>query len=128
MQLQKQASSIEKLLKTALQELTKPVKFSYRSSSESLSYQITMQSTAFLARENELLRARNKKIEQKGAHSKLQLAATENSSVAKIRQLAQNSRNAQFQPSIDQPTGQAEAQERSREPPKCSECGIKGHK
>ena len=52
-----------------------------------------MQSTAFLARENELLRARQEKIERKKAYSKLQIAAPEGLSVAELRELAQNDGN-----------------------------------
>ena len=88
-----------------------------------------MQSTAFLARENELLRASNEKIRRKEARSKLQIAHPEGLSVAEIKELAKNARNDQIQPPIDQPTGQSGAQERRfRAPPKCSECGIQGHK
>ena len=64
-----------------------------------------MQSAAFLARENELLRARHEKIKQKKTRSKLQIAAPEGLSVAELRELAQNDRNARFEPPFDQPTG-----------------------
>ncbi|KAJ5938292.1 hypothetical protein N7466_001426 [Penicillium verhagenii] len=88
-----------------------------------------MQSTAFLARENELLGAGNEKIKRKEARSKLQIAHPEGLSVAELKELAKNARNDQIQPLIDQPTGQPGAQERRyRAPPKCSQCGIQGHK
>lgn len=88
-----------------------------------------MQSTAFLAQENELLRARHKKIEQKKAYSKLQIAAPEGLSVAELRELAQNDGNTRFEPQNSEPTGQPGAQERrARAPPRCSECNIQGHK
>jgi hypothetical protein len=88
-----------------------------------------MQSTAFLARENELLRAGNEKIKQKKAISKLQIAHPEGVSVAELKELAKIARKARFEPQNSEPTGQPGAQERrSRAPPKCSKCGIQGHK
>jgi hypothetical protein len=88
-----------------------------------------MQSVAFMARENELLRAGNERIKQKKARSKLQIAHPEGVSVAELKELAKITKKARFQPRNIEPTGQAEAQERrSRAPPKCSECGIQGHK
>ena len=88
-----------------------------------------MQNAAFLTREVELLRAGHEKIKRKEARSKLQIAAPEGLSVAEIKELVENARNDQIQPPIDQPTGQPGAQERRfRAPPKCSKCGIQGHK
>ena len=88
-----------------------------------------MQSTAFLARENDLLRASNAKIKRKEARSKLEIAHLEGLLVAEIKELVKNTRNGQIQPPINQPTGQSGAQQpRLRAPPKCSECGIQGHK
>jgi hypothetical protein len=88
-----------------------------------------MQSTAILARENELLRARNEQIKQKKARSKLQIAHPEGVSVAELKELAEIARKARFEPQNSEPTGQPGAQERrSRAPPKCSKCGIQGHK
>jgi hypothetical protein len=126
-QLQKQAESIKKLLKQRSKSPPSPL----NSAIDQLlkGCQITMQSAAFLARENELLRARHEKIKQKKARSKLQIAAPEGLSVAELRELAQNDGNTRFEPPFDQPTGQPEAQERRpRAPPRCSECGIQGHK
>jgi hypothetical protein len=126
-QLQKQASSIKKLLKQRSKSPPSPLNSAINQVLKAC--QITMQSTAFLARENELLRAGQEKIKQKKACSKLQIAAPEGLSVAELRKLAQNDRNARFEPPFDQPTGQPEAQERRpRAPPKCSNCGIQGHK
>ena len=68
-QLQKQASSIKKLLKQRSKSPPSPL----NSAIDQLlkGCQITMQSAAFLARENELLRARHEKIKQKKTRSKL---------------------------------------------------------
>lgn len=85
-----------------------------------------MQSTALLARDNELLRAANEEIKVKRARSKRQIAHPEGVSVAELKELA---KKPQIQPQDCEPTGQNQAQEpRSRAPPKCSECGIHGHK
>jgi hypothetical protein len=126
-QLQKQAESIKKLLK----ERSKSPPSSLNSAIDQVlkACQMNMQSSAFLTREIELLRAGHEKIKRNEARSKLQIAHTEGLSVAEIKELAQKARNDQIQPPIDQPTGQPGAQERRfRAPPKCSQCGIQGHK
>ena len=85
-----------------------------------------MQQIAFLARENQLLRAGMEKTERKKARSKLRISAPEGLSVAKLRELAQNS---EIHAQTIEPTGQAEVQNR---PPRAllrySNCGTQGHK
>ena len=68
-QLQKQASSIKKLLQRRSKSPPSPLNSAIDQVLKAC--QITMQSTAFLARENELLRASNEKIRRKEVYSKL---------------------------------------------------------
>lgn len=126
-QLQKQASSIKKLLKQRSRSPPSPVNSAIDQVLKAC--QITMQNTAFLARENELLRAANTRIKQKRARSKRQIAHTEAISAAELRELAQRA-PATLEAHIEAPlTSQLEAQEpRRRAPPTCSECNIQGHK
>jgi hypothetical protein len=125
-QLQKQEASIKKLLKRSK---SPPSPLLSAIDQVLKSCQIQMQNQALLTQEVKLLRAGYQKIKQKETRSKLQIAAPEGLSVAELRELAQNDRNARFKPPSNQPTSQPEAQERrSRALPKCSECGIQGHK
>ena len=125
-QLQKQASSIKKLIQRRSRS-TSPLNSAIDQVIKAC--QEKMQETALLAHEVKLLRTSHEKIKRNEARSKLQIAAPEGLSVAEIAELAQKARNDQIQPPIDQSTGQLGAQERRfRAPPKCSHCGIHGHK
>jgi hypothetical protein len=126
-QLQKHEISIKKLLKSRSKSPPSPLLSHIDRVLKSC--QIHMHNHALLIQDIKLLRARAEKKESKKARSKLRISAPEGLSVAELREIAQNDGDGQIKAPSDQPTGQPEAQERrSRAPPKCSECGIQGHK
>jgi hypothetical protein len=126
-QLQKQGSSIKKLLKQRSKSPPNLVKTGLDQIYKG--FQIALQKNAFLTHENKLLRAGIEKKKKKRARSKQQTAHPEGLSVAELRELAQQVKNPQIQPLDGEPTGQNQAQEpRRRAPPRCSECNIQGHK
>jgi hypothetical protein len=88
-----------------------------------------MQNAAILAQKNHDLRAAHEKQKGKKRRSRQQIVRSEGLSAGELSQIAQLAIIPQNQPQDSQPTGQNQGQEpRRRAPPKCSKCGIQGHK
>jgi hypothetical protein len=125
-QLHRQASSIKKLLKqrsTSPQSPSKPLNQLVKG------FEITIQQVALLAQENHDLRAANEKEKRKQARSRQLIIRSEGFSAAELEQFTRNDILPQIQPQDGEPTGQPKGQKsRSRALPKCSECGILGHR
>jgi hypothetical protein len=126
-QLQKQASSIKALLKTRSRSPPSPLNSAINQVLKAC--QTTMHSTALLEKEVSELRAANETKKRKRTRSKKQIASEEGLTVLEASALAaqpeqavlaQIPREAESAPTPSQP--------RKRALPKCSICGIQGHK
>jgi hypothetical protein len=126
-QLQKQASSIKALLKQRSKSPPSPLNSAINQVLKAC--QITMQSAAILEKEVSDLRAENEKKKRKKARSTRQIAREEGLSVSEALELIQVE-----EPAIKAPIPRevrpapAPSQPRTRALPKCSVCGIQGHK
>ncbi|ODM20017.1 hypothetical protein SI65_05003 [Aspergillus cristatus] len=126
-QLEKQASTIKKLLKRRSDSPPTPTK----SAMDQLvkGCQMAMNSATILAKENHDLRAANERQQQKRKRSNRQIAYTGGLSVQEAHGIIQSENNAQ-EASTTIPGGPASAtnQPPVRAPPRCSDCRIIGHR
>jgi hypothetical protein len=129
-QLNKQASTIKKLLQHRTQSPSSPTKTALDQLVKG--FEITLNGAAILAKENQDLRAAHKKTVQKRKRSKAQIASTEGLSIAEGHALVQ-SRNQveeaiQTRPVVQEPDAPDTLQRLVRAPPRCSDCHIIGHR
>lgn len=126
-QLQKQASSIKALLKQRSKSPTSPLNSAINQVLKAC--QITMQSAAFLEKEVSDLRAANEKQKQKRTRSTRRIAHEGDISVQEVRELRSEPIEAQVARINSYRTQVSEGlQPRTRALPKCSLCGIQGHR
>ena len=126
-QLQKQASSIKALLRQRSKSPPSPLNSAINQVLKAC--QITIQSAAILEKEVSDLRAENEKKKRKRTRSTRQIPSEEGLSVLEASTLIAQPEQAILAP-IPREVGPAPApfQPRTRALPKCSVCGIKGHK
>jgi hypothetical protein len=126
-QLQKQASSIKALLKQRSQSPPSPLNSAINQVLKAC--QITMQSAALLEKEVSELRAANETKKRKRTRSKRQIASEEGLSVLEASSLIAQPEQAIIAPILrEAESAPAPSQPRTRALPKCSICGIQGHK
>jgi hypothetical protein len=126
-QLQKQASSIKALLRIRSRSPPSP---SDRALNQLIKgCELAIQNAIFLAKENTELRAKNEKKKRKRTRSTRQIPSEEGLSVLEASTLIAQPEQAVSAP-IPREAGPAPApsQPRTRALPKCSICGIQGHK
>ena len=126
-QLEKQASTIKKLLRDRTCSPSPPTKAALNQLIKGC--EMAMNSAVILAKENQDLRATNEKKLQRRRRSTRQIACTEGFSIQEGQELLQHGNEVQeVQDTIPmEPT--APAVERSvRAPPRCSDCHIIGHR
>ena len=126
-QLEKQASTVKKLLKRHSNSPPSPAK----SAMDQLikGCQMAMNSTTILTKENHDLRAANEKQQQKRKRSNRQIAYTGGLSIQEAQGLIQHEDEAQeASTAISDGPASAASQPSVRAPPRCSDCHIIGHK
>jgi hypothetical protein len=129
-QLNKQASTIKKLLRHRTQSPPSPTNRALNQLVKG--FEIALNGAAILAKENQDLRAAHEKELQKRKRSKAQIASAEGLSIEEGHTLVQ-SRNQveeaiQTGPTLQEPNAPDTLQRRVRAPPRCSDCHIIGHK
>jgi hypothetical protein len=126
-QLQKQASSIEALLKQRSKSPPSPLNSAINQVLKAC--QITMQSAAILEKEVSDLRAENEKKKRKKTRSTRQIPSEEGLSVLEASTLiAQPEQAVLAEGSREVGPAPAPSQPRTRAKTKCSVCGIQGHR
>lgn len=125
-QLQRQASSVKKLLKRGSQSPSTPSKRALQHIINGC--EKALYNTARLAKENHDLRTGNKKEKQKKTRSRRQMTPTEGLSIQEGRELIRQ-RNERSNEVVDPPASSAPLPSATprRAPPTCSECNIQGH-
>lgn len=126
-QLDKQASTIKKLLRHRTQSPPSPTKTALNQLVKG--FEIALNGAAILAKENQDLRAAHEKKLQKSKRSKAQIASAEGLSIEEGHALVQN-RN-QVEEDIQTgpiPNAPDTLQRRVRAPPRCSDCHTLGHR
>ena len=126
-QLEKQASTIKKLLKRHSNSPPTPTKSAMNQLVKGC--QMAMNSATILAKENHDLQAANERQQQKRKQSNRQIAYTGGLSVQEAHGIIQSENNAQ-EASTTIPGGPASAtnQPSVQAPPQCSDCHIIGHR
>jgi hypothetical protein len=122
-QLQKQASSVKKLLKHRSQSPLTPSKLAIQQLIKGC--EMAMHSAALLAKENRDLRAANEKEKQKSKRSRRQITPNEGLCIQEARDLIQARNERDGGSSIDSAPLPLEPPKRA--PPRCSNCFIIGH-
>jgi hypothetical protein len=126
-QLEKQASTIKKLLRHCTQSPPSPTKTALNQLVKG--FEIALNGAAILAKENQDLRTAHEKEVQKRKRSKAQIASAEGLSIKEGQALVQ-SKN-QVEEAIQTgsiPNTPDTLQRRVRAPPRCSDCHIIGHR
>ena len=126
-QLEKQASTVKKLLKRHSNSPPSPAK----SAMDQLikDCQMAMNSATILTKENHDLQAANEKLQQKRKCSNRQIAYTGGLSIQEAQGLIQHEDEAQeASTAISDRSASAASQSSVRAPPRCSNCHIIGHK
>jgi hypothetical protein len=125
-QLKKQTTTIEKLLRACTQSPSSPTKTALNQLVKGC--EMVYNNGAFLAQENQYLRATINELQQKKKRSKRQITHTEGFSVQEAREYIQHEnevKEAQDTILVDQEL--SPIRQRVRAPPRCSDCHILGH-
>lgn len=126
-QLQKQASTIKKLLRHRTQSPPSPTNTALNQLIKGC--EIAMNSAILLAKENQDLRAAHEKQRQKGKRSNRQIAHTEGLSIQEAQELIQHKNETQeTQGALPVESASSTVQRPVRAPPRCSNCHVIGHK
>ena len=126
-QLEKQASTIKKLLRQRTQSPPSPTKSALNQLVKGC--EMAMNSAIILTKENRDLRAAHEKQARKKKRSKRQITHTGSLSIQEGIELMQQRNGVQeAQDTIQTETTPSTSQPHVRAPPRCSDCNVLGHK